>query len=171
MFFVRDRRFTEEVFTVRTGYVPSTDPGTFDAYQQTLQWSRRFIGLKVFLTLAELGRAGVQSLVDRQAEMADRLRALLRADGWTVANDTPLPLVCFTREGLGPDDTTALVERVVAEGAVWLSEVRLPGDVRWLRACITHHDVGPDDAAALVAALARAVSSEPCGPRRGAAAR
>lgn len=156
MFFVRDRRFTEEVFTVRTGYVPSTDPGTFDAYQQTLQWSRRFIGLKVFLTLAELGRAGVQSLVDRQVETAHRLRALLREDGWTVANDTPLPLVCFTREGLGPEDTTALVQRVVAEGAVWISEVRLPDGARWLRACITHHEVGPDDLRALVDELCRA---------------
>ena len=138
MFFVRDRRFTESLFTVHTAYVPSTEPGTFDAYQQTIQWSRRFIGLKVFMTLAELGRAGLARLIDRQAAMAERLREALRADGWTIANDTPLPLVCFSRSDLGPEETSALVRRVVAAGDVWISEVHLPDGARWLRACITH---------------------------------
>ena len=156
MYFARERRFTEAVFSVHTAYVPETDPGTYDAYQQTLQWSRRFIGLKVFMTLAELGAPGVEALVDRQAAMADLLRALLRAEGWTIANDTPLPLVCFTREGLGPEETSTLVRSVVAEGEAWISEVRLPGGARWGRACITHHEVGPDDVRALVDALCRA---------------
>jgi glutamate/tyrosine decarboxylase-like PLP-dependent enzyme len=156
MFFVRDRRFTEALFSVHTGYVPSTEPGTFDAYQQTIQWSRRFIGLKVFMTLAELGRPGLERLVDRQAEMADRLRDALRAEGWTIANDTPLPLVCFTRPELGPEETSALVRRVAHEGDVWISEVRLPAGARWLRACITHHEVDGSDLRALTEALARA---------------
>ena len=157
MYFARERRFTEAVFSVRTAYVPETDAGTLDAYQQTLQWSRRFIGLKVFLTLAELGRDGVAALVARQVEMADRLREALWNEGWTIANDTPLPLVCFTRAGLDPERTTALVRSVVAEGEAWISEVRLPDGARWLRACITHPDVGPEDVRALVDALCRAL--------------
>lgn len=156
MFFVRDRRFTERVFSVRTAYVPDAHQGTLDAYQQTLQWSRRFIGLKVFLTLATLGRAGLAAIVDRQAAMADLLRSRLAADGWTIANDSPLPLVCFRDGEAPPERTTALVRDVVAEGAVWISEVRLPDGRRWLRACITHAEAGPDDVHALVAALCRA---------------
>lgn len=156
MFFAREDRFAEAVFGVHTAYVPDPEPGTSDAYQQTLQWSRRAIGLKVFLTLAELGRAGVEALVDHQAAMAERLREGLRADGWTVANETPLPLVCFTRAGLSPEETSDLVRRVVAEGRAWVSEVRLPGGERWIRACITHHEAGPDDVRALVDALCRA---------------
>jgi aromatic-L-amino-acid/L-tryptophan decarboxylase len=156
MFFVRDRRFTERVFSVRTAYVPDAQDGMPDAYQHTLQWSRRFIGLKVFLTLASLGRAGLARIVDRQAAMADLLRRELAADGWTIANDSPLPLVCF-RDGEGPPErTTALVRAVAAEGAVWISEVRLPDGRRWLRACVTHADVGPGDVRALVGALCRA---------------
>lgn len=156
MFFVRDRRFTERVFSVRTAYVPEAQDGLPDAYQQTLQWSRRFIGLKVFLTLATLGRAGLARIVDGQAAMADLLRGALRADGWTIANETALPLVCF-RDGEAPAErTTALVRAVVEEGAVWISEVRLPDGRRWLRACVTHADVGPDDVRALVDALCRA---------------
>jgi aromatic-L-amino-acid/L-tryptophan decarboxylase len=156
MFFARARRFMEAVFSVQTAYVPETDEGTHDAYQETLQWSRRFIGLKVFMTLAELGAPGVAAMVDHQAAMADLLRDLLRADGWTIANDTPLPLVCFTRPGLRPDETSALVRSVVAEGTVWISEVRLPDGARWLRACVTHHEAGPSDVRALVDALCRA---------------
>lgn len=162
MFFGRERRFTEAVFSVRTAYVPETEPGTHDAYQQTLQWSRRFIGLKVFMTLAELGRSGVAALVDHQAAMADRLRESLRAAGWTVANDTPLPLVCFTHRDLDARGTSELARRVVAEGRVWISEVHLPDGRTWLRACVTHADVGPADVEELVGALARALSSAPC---------
>jgi aromatic-L-amino-acid/L-tryptophan decarboxylase len=156
MFFSRDRRFAESVFAVRTAYVPETEPGTADAYLQTLQWSRRSIGLKVFMTLAELGRLGVAALVDHQAATAELLRDRLRADGWTIANDTPLPLVCFTRPGLDPEGTSVLVRQVVAEGQVWISEVRLPDGARWIRACITHHEAGADDVRALVDALCRA---------------
>jgi aromatic-L-amino-acid/L-tryptophan decarboxylase len=130
--------------------------GEPDAYQQTLQWSRRFIGLKVFLTLAALGRAGVAHMVDRQAAMADLLRRKLAADGWVIANDSPLPVVCFRDGDAPPERTTALVRAVVDEGSVWISEVRLPDGRRWLRACITHADAGPADVAALVDALCRA---------------
>jgi glutamate/tyrosine decarboxylase-like PLP-dependent enzyme len=156
MFFVRDRRFTERVFAVRTAYVPEAEGDTLDAYQQTLQWSRRFIGLKVFLTLASLGRAGLERIVDRQAATADLLRRRLADDGWTIANDTPLPLVCFRDGEAPPERTSALVRAVVGEGAVWISEVRLPDGRRWLRACVTHADTGPDDVHALAEALCRA---------------
>jgi glutamate/tyrosine decarboxylase-like PLP-dependent enzyme len=156
MFFVRDRRYTEAMFSVHTAYVPDSQPGTLDAYQQTIQWSRRFIGLKVFLTLAELGREGVERIIDGQAAMADLLRRELRAEGWAIMNETQLPVVCFRDADPSPSRTTALVRSVVGEGKVWISEVRLPDERRWLRACITHADVGPTDVRALVEALGRA---------------
>lgn len=156
MSFVRDRRFTERVFSVSTAYVPDAHADEPDAYQQTLQWSRRFIGLKVFLTLATLGREGVARLVDGQAATADLLRSALVAAGFTVANDSPLPVVCFHDGDAGPERTSALVRAVVAEGAVWISEVRLPDGRRWLRACVTNADAGPEDVQALVDALCRA---------------
>ena len=55
MFFCRDPSAGRAVFSVHTGYVPDALAGRDDLYQHSLQWSRRFIGLKVFLTLAELG--------------------------------------------------------------------------------------------------------------------
>jgi glutamate/tyrosine decarboxylase-like PLP-dependent enzyme len=150
MFLSRWRRFAEAPFSVQTGYVPAADPDAPDPYQRTLQWSRRFIGLKVFLTLAELGQSGIAALVDHQVAMARLLRDQLVARGWRITSDTPLPLVCFTRDGACP---ASLVRAVADSGISWISDVRLPDGNRWLRACITHHQSSPDDVAALVAAL------------------
>jgi hypothetical protein len=44
---------------------------TVDLYKASLLWSRRFMGLKVFMTLAELGSEGIAALIDRQAAMGN----------------------------------------------------------------------------------------------------
>jgi glutamate/tyrosine decarboxylase-like PLP-dependent enzyme len=156
MFFCRARSRVESVFSVHTGYVPDAVRGRDDLYQHSLQWSRRFIGLKVYLTLGELGTHGIATLIDHQAAMADRLRERLAETGWRVTNDTPLPIVCFTRDNLQPDAAADVVDRLAAEGVAWISEARLAGGERWLRACITHHETDASDVDALVAALNRA---------------
>ena len=153
MFFCRARRLVESFFSVHTGYVPDALAGREDFYQGSLQWSRRFIGLKVFLTLAELGSEAVAALVDHQAAMAHLLGERLVEAGWRVTNDTPLPLVCFTRDHLRPDATADLPRRLAAEGVAWISEARLPSGERWLRACITHPETDPSDVDALVSSL------------------
>jgi hypothetical protein len=61
------------------------------------------------------------------------LRDSLAAGGWRIVNSTPLPLVCFTRDGLVPATfLVALHQRQIA----WMSEAKL-GGVPVLRACIT----------------------------------
>ena len=157
MFFCRWRPSVESAFSVQPGYVQDAQPGTSDQYQYSIQWSRRFIGLKVFFTMAGLGAGGVADMVDHQADMAQHLRAELRRGGWRVTNHTPLPLVCFTRDQV-PAELMAKIARSVAdEGTAWVSEVRLPDGARWLRACITNHATGPRDVGMLVEALNRAV--------------
>jgi len=157
MFIARGRAATEATFLVHTGYVPDGEPGTVDLYQHSLQWSRRFIGLKVFMTLAELGERGIAALVDRQLERAALLRGALVAAGWSIENDSPLPVVCFSHPALGPagERVTALVRAVVARGEVWLSEVRHPGGRHVVRACITNVDTTDADVHALIAELTR----------------
>ena len=153
MFFCRARPLVESMFSVHPGYVPDALAGRDDLYQRSLQWSRRFMGLKVFLTLAELGSEGVAALIDHQAAMARLLRERLVETGWRVMNDTPLPLVCFTRDNLPRDATADLARRLAAEGVAWISEARLTSGERWLRACITHHETGASDVDALVSSL------------------
>src|SRR2546427_11731170 len=84
------------------------------------------------LALAEHGEAGYVEMIEHQARMGDVLRESLTRAGWRVVNATPLPLVCFTRDGLVPAQfLAALYQRQIA----WMSEVRL-GDATVVWACI-----------------------------------
>jgi hypothetical protein len=62
------------------------------------------------------------------------LRASLARAGWRLVNTTPLPVVCFTRDGL---DTSAFLAALYRRQIAWMSEVRLAGGAPVLRACIT----------------------------------
>ena len=66
--------------------------------------------------------------------MGGVLRDALKRAGWRVVNSTPLPLVCFTRDGL---DTAAFLATLYKRQIAWMSEVRLGGAAPVLRACVT----------------------------------
>jgi glutamate/tyrosine decarboxylase-like PLP-dependent enzyme len=161
MFFTRHFDAVRAAFEVHTSYVPPALDGTIDQYQTTMQWSRRFIGLKLFMTLAELGERGMQRHLAHQVAMGDALRTKLRDAGWVVVNDTPLPLVCFTHPRIrsGATTTTAITERVLARRQAWLSEVVLGERERTLRACITSYRVEPRDLDVLIDELGIALES------------
>src|SRR6058998_3968048 len=135
MFFCRHPAAVGEAFHAETSYMPGKMAGpTLDPYTTSTQWSRRFIGLKLFLALAHHGESGYVEMIEHQTRMGDVLRAALQRAGWRVVNTTPLPLVCFTRDGLVPAKfLAALYARQIA----WMSEVRLGDGAPVLRACIT----------------------------------
>jgi glutamate/tyrosine decarboxylase-like PLP-dependent enzyme len=142
MFFCRRPETTSNAFSVlASNYVPPGQEGTTDNYVTTMQWSRRFIGLKLFMALAERGRDGFQKLIEHQAEMANLLRRKLLASGWRVLNDTALPVVCFSHPSLEDSALTlaVFVERLNQRGRCWISEVALSGGTKALRACITSY--------------------------------
>ena len=133
MFFCRHAEAVGRAFDAAVSFMPGSTPATHDPYTSSAQWSRRFIGLKLFLALAERGESGYAAMIEHQARMGDFLRHALERSGWRIVNRTPLPLVCFTREGLNPARFLAeLYRRQIA----WMSEVHLDeGPV--LRACVT----------------------------------
>ena len=135
MFFCRHPDAVAQAFRAETSYMPGKTAGlVLDPYTSTMQWSRRFIGLKLFLSLAQYGESGYIEMIEHQARMGDVLRESLRCTGWRIVNTTPLPLVCFTRDGLVTSKfLAALFERQIA----WMSEVQLGGSAPVLRACIT----------------------------------
>ncbi|TDC54458.1 pyridoxal-dependent decarboxylase [Actinomadura sp. KC345] len=142
-----------ETFRVTTSYMPADVPDTVDPYTSSQQWSRRFMGLKLFLSLAVAGREGYAEQLERDARLADDLRGALAATGWRIVNDTPLPVVCFA----DPDDSTqehhdALARSVVESGRAWISPVRLDGRAA-LRACVISHRTTPEDLNELVQAV------------------
>ena len=135
MFFCRHADSVGEAFRVETSYMPGKTVGpVLDPYTTSVQWSRRFIGLKVFLALAHHGESGYVEMIEHQARMGDVLRQSLTRSGWRVVNTTPLPLVCFTRDGLV---TAKFLAALYARQIAWMSEVRLGDGAAVVRACIT----------------------------------
>lgn len=134
MFFCRYPDAVAEAFRAEVSYMPrKTDGSVEDPYTTSAQWSRRFIGLKLFLALAEHGESGYAAMIEHQTEMGDVLRQSLKSSGWRIVNHTPLPLVCFTREGL---DTSKFLSILRDRQIAWMSEANLSG-TPVLRACIT----------------------------------
>jgi glutamate/tyrosine decarboxylase-like PLP-dependent enzyme len=134
MFFCRHPEALAEAFRATVSYMPGHKVGpVFDPFTTSIQWSRRFIGLKLFLSLAQNGEAGYAAMIEQQTCMAHVLREALRATGWRIVNSTPFPLVCFTRDGLDPGKfLAALHSRQIA----WMSQAQL-GETAVVRACIT----------------------------------
>src|SRR5213594_3568099 len=67
-------------------------PPVVDAYTTSVQWSRRLIGLKLFLSIAHHGEGGYARMIEHQTDMGGLLRESLRRAGWRILNRTPLPL-------------------------------------------------------------------------------
>jgi aromatic-L-amino-acid decarboxylase len=161
MLFCRRPEALRRVFEVATDYVPEQSPEGEDLYLGTAQWSRRFTGLRVFVTLVTLGCAGVAARIERQLGVADHLRRRLLNGGWTVMNHSPLPLVCFAHPSLGTRAAVdAVARRVAGRGRAWISAATLPqGPV--LRACVTNDDTTPADAEFLCEELERSLAPPP----------
>ena len=152
MFFCRHAEAVREAFRARTVYMPGQTGAAGDPYTTSVQWSRRFIGLKLFMALAEQGEAGYVEMIERQARMGDVLRDALAGAGWRIVNRTPLPLVCFTRDGLVASQfLKTLYEHQIA----WMSEVRLGDGDPVVRACVTSFRTTESDIEWVVGEMSR----------------
>lgn len=153
MFFCRHPEAVARAFAITTSYMPdAVADDTVDPYATTAQWSRRAIGLKVFMALAELGTGGYAELIERQTRLGDSLRERLRQLGWNVVNDTKLPVVCFTHPDIkqGRCSTSEILHTISERGRVWISDVVLGEQERVLRACITSFHTNESDLTCLL---------------------
>jgi len=150
MFITRWPQVLSEAFKVAAEFMPSSVTA-LDPYLNTVQWSRRFLGLRLFLSLAAAGWSGYAAHVERAAAVADRARDLLVARGWRVVNDSRLAVLCVVPpQGYPP--VKDLVKRVVGSGRAWVAASKTEGrDV--VRICVTHGETSASDVDALVAAL------------------
>jgi len=155
LYLTRHAEILERTFRVSAGYMPRDHaPGTpHDPYAHSIQWSRRFIGLKVLLTLSVAGWDGYARVLRHQVAMGDHLRRELERAGWRIANRSPLPVICFDDPRV---DAARIADQVVADGHAWISSAKLSTGQSCLRACITSYRTAASDVDALVAALARA---------------
>jgi aromatic-L-amino-acid/L-tryptophan decarboxylase len=142
-------------FHVSTSYMPS-NISDLDPYVTSVQWSRRFLGLRLFLSLATAGWSGYAAHVEKSVSLARLLERQLAAHGWRVVNEPSLAVLCIEPPA-GAGTVQAIVRRVVASGRAWVSEAVFEAQPI-IRACITHGATTPEDVEALVDALEAAAS-------------
>ncbi len=150
MFITRHGPLLSEAFHASTSFMPSS-VATVDPYLNSVQWSRRFLGLRLFLSLAAAGWAGYGAHVERSVAVIDRIKERLLARGWSAANDSPLAVLAVVPPvALG--DVRSLVRRVVASGRAWVAPASFEGrDV--VRICATNGETTLEDVDELVAVL------------------
>jgi aromatic-L-amino-acid decarboxylase len=150
MFIVRDPTALTAAFQVAASYMPSREQ-SLDPYMNSLQWSRRLLGLRLFLSLASAGWAGHAAHIERAVAQAAWIRTELEARGWSVVNDSPLALLNVVPPA-AVGDPRSVVARVLKSGRAWVSLARFEEqDV--VRICVTHGETSAEDLAILVQTL------------------
>ncbi len=150
MFIARHAEALSAAFQVSASFMPSNN-AALDPYVTSVQWSRRFIGLRFFLALAAAGWAGYGAHVERAIELAALLKERLTSRGWTVVNRSSLAVLCLVPP-IGAGDIQSIVSRVVTSGRAWISAAKFEGrDV--IRICVTHGQSTLADVEMLVDAL------------------
>jgi glutamate/tyrosine decarboxylase-like PLP-dependent enzyme len=158
MFLTRHPAILSQTFQVATGFMPS-NTATVDPYVTTAQWSRRFLGVRLFLSLAAAGWRGYAEHVERSVGLIARLREMLVERGWRVANDSSLAVLCVEPPPGAPDART-IARHVLASGRAWVAVAKYETrDV--IRICLTHGEAVPDDIDELVAVLTDSCSVVP----------
>jgi aromatic-L-amino-acid/L-tryptophan decarboxylase len=152
MFLARDAKTLSHVFQVSASYMPSHEL-SIDPYMNSAQWSRRFLGLRLFLSLASAGWAGHAAHIERAVDQTARIRRRLEADGWSVINESPLAVLTVVPP-TGAGEPRTIVERVLKSGRAWVSLARFEErDV--IRICVTHGETSDEDLTVLVEILTR----------------
>ena len=147
MFLTSHRNILAKTFRLTADYMPNDadDLGVEDPFANSMQWSRRFIGLKVYLSLLCFGWDGYEQVVEHQANMADALRQKLRESGWDLHNDSALPIVCFShKDVLQQKASEVVLQRLYESGQSWVSLYPIKG-VQTFRACITNYQTSEND--------------------------
>ena len=128
-----------QVFRITASYMPESDASK-DFYVNSTQWSRRFVGLRLFLALGAAGWGGYGEHVERTIDLTDRLTAKLKEGGWTHANASAMGVTCM----VPPDGNHAVqryVDAVHEDGRFWISKAVFE-DAPVLRACVTNGRTG-----------------------------
>ncbi|MBM7792110.1 pyridoxal phosphate-dependent decarboxylase family protein [Paenarthrobacter ilicis] len=146
-------------FGVHTSYLIATETGLGDPLEKVPEMSRRARGIPVWAALRQLGKSGVIAMVERLASNARALAEGLAAiPGVEVLNE-----VAFTQVSVsfGSDDRTHRVtQRLMAEGAVWMSGSSWRGrDI--LRISVSNWTTDAKDVAASIEAVRGAVRADP----------
>ena len=155
----RDAEAARRAFSHTGDYANSlvNDPVEgFAFFEETIELSRRFRALKLWLSLRYHGLANFREAIRNDLAHAQLLAGLItKQPELELLAPVPLSAVCFryrSRSDAGSDCDTLnqeILQRVVRRGQVFLSNATIHGRFA-LRACIVNHRTTPDDIAQVV---------------------
>ena len=130
-----------QTFRVSTAYMPKDGDQVevIDPYIHSMQWSRRFMGLKVYLPLAVHGWKGFEETFAHQIHMGNQLRKFLKAAGWQIRNYSKLPIICFDHSEIPSQKIQELVDLINQTGENWVSVYPIHNKPT-IRVCITNYN-------------------------------
>ena len=154
---VRDAAAHRAAMTSMAAYLIQTHGAERDAVDWTPEFSRRARGLPTYATLRNLGRDGVEALVDRCCARARQMATMLAAErGVRVLNDVVLNQVLVRF-----DDDDAITRDVVSgvqeDGTCWMSGTTWH-DLAAMRISVSNWATSEDDVARSVASVLRVLN-------------
>lgn len=153
MFLTNHREILGKTFRVTAEYMPkeADEMGITDPFTHSIQWSRRFIGLKLYLSLLFHGWDGYQEVIEHQRQLGEYLKSQLIHSNWVIKNNTPFPILCFTDDCFLTDKAFVpfICQSVIESGQGWLSQYPINGQPA-LRTSITNYATSKEDVEAIV---------------------
>lgn len=127
----------------------------FAFFEESMELSRRFRALKLWLSLQYHGRAAFRSAIARDLEHATQLADLVRScPELELLAPVSLSAVCFRHRSCNNE---ALLKRLTARGRFLLSNATIGGRFA-LRACFVNYRTTGDDVRAIVPEVLAAAS-------------
>jgi glutamate/tyrosine decarboxylase-like PLP-dependent enzyme len=164
----RDAGVARKTFSYTGGYAKqlSSDPiEGFAFFEESMELSRRFRALKLWLSLRYHGLQSFRAAIQQDLDHAQRLAAAIKdSPALEIASPVELSAVCF-RHRVKEDASEevrnlfnlALLKRIVSRGKVYLSNTELKGKF-CLRVCIVNHLTMDKDIDAVVPEVLDAAS-------------
>jgi glutamate/tyrosine decarboxylase-like PLP-dependent enzyme len=145
----RDRRIASETFSHSGEYVRTlnTDPAErFAFFEESMELSRRFRALKLWLSLQYHGRRAFREAIAQDICHAQLLvQEIQSRPDLELLAPVSLSAVCFRHR---TKDNAEILRRVIARGRVYLSNTTIANQFA-LRACFVNHRTTEDDVRAI----------------------
>lgn len=158
MFITSQPWILNEAYGIEASFMPPVQ-SLPDPYTNSMLWSRRFLGLRLFLSLAAAGWPGYARHVERTVALAERLRNRLAEFGWTTVNNGALGVLCVVPPS-PCQPIKKIVEAILASGEAWIAAATFEkkeviricisngltqiGDIEALTELLHHHAMQPD---------------------------
>ena len=164
----RDAEIARKTFAYTGSYARqlSSDPiEGFAFFEESMELSRRFRALKLWLSLRHHGLQAFRAAIRKNLDQAQRLATAIKSsDDFELVAPVELSAVCFRH--LATYDVSeqarnrfnlALLKKVVSRGRIYLSNAELTGRF-CLRACIVNHLTDDKDIDTVIPELLSAAS-------------